>query len=129
MLYSQCSGLCSLLSIQAVCCCAACGLSVLHTECCTSQRAQCYADEALCYICTYSPENKPFNYDSCRCSSLGQKVKLFARDACQKWDLTDYLVAATLSFLQGSEHSSSIHYPISLHCGDKVSFVCLRLLA
>lgn len=129
MLCSQCSGLCSLLSIQPVCCSAACGLSVLHTECCTSQRAQRYADAAPCYICMYSSKNKPFNYISCRCSSLGQKVTLFAGDACQKWDLTDYLVAATLSFLQGSEHSSSIHYPISLHCWDKVSFVCLRLLA
>lgn len=77
----------------------------------------------------YGSKNEPFHDTSRRCSSLGQKVKLLARDACQKWDLTDYLVAATLSFLQGSEHSSSIHYPISLHCWDKVSFVCLRLLA
>lgn len=118
-LCSQCSGLCSLLSIQPVCCCAACGLSVLHTECCTSQWAQRYADAVLCYIYTYSSENQPFNYVSCRCSSLGQKVKLFVRDACQKWDLTDYLVAARLSFLQGSEHSSSSTIPSASTVGTK----------
>lgn len=32
--------LCLLLSIQPICCSAACGLSVLHTECRTSQRSQ-----------------------------------------------------------------------------------------
>lgn len=39
------------------------------------------------------------------------------------------LVAATLSFLPGSGHSSSILYPMSLYCWDKVFFVCPRLLA
>lgn len=39
------------------------------------------------------------------------------------------LVAATLSFLPGSGHSSSILYPMSLCCWDKVFFVCPRLLA
>lgn len=39
------------------------------------------------------------------------------------------LVAATLSFLPGSGHSSSIPYPMSLCCWDKVLFVCPWLLA
>lgn len=56
-------------------------------------------------------------------------MKWLGKDACQKWGLTDPLEAATLSFLPGSKHSSSIHYPMSLRCWDKVSFVCLRLLA
>lgn len=38
-------------------------------------------------------------------------------------------VAVTLSFLQGSGHSSSIPYPMSLCCWDKVVFVCPWLLA
>lgn len=39
------------------------------------------------------------------------------------------LVAATLSFLLGSGHSSSIPYPMILCCWDKVFFVCPQLLA
>lgn len=39
------------------------------------------------------------------------------------------LVAATVSFLPGSGHSSSISYPMSLCCWDKVFFVCPWLLA
>lgn len=39
------------------------------------------------------------------------------------------LVAVTLSFLPGSGHSSSIPYPMSLCCWDKVLFVCPWLLA
>lgn len=63
-----------------------------------------------------------------RCITVGW-MALSVSDACQTWDLTEPLVGATLSFLPGSEHSSSIHYPMSLCCWDKVFFVCLRLLA
>lgn len=38
-------------------------------------------------------------------------------------------VTFTLSFLPGSRHSSSVSYPMSLCCWDKVLFVCRWLLA
>lgn len=132
-----------LLCIQPSPCSAACVLAVLHTEAPTTQHEKYFLSSqwsSLCFrqTCITFASTVPNNKHATRshvaiyCAEFfkrSEKIEGICVGCMSGVGLNGPLVAATLSFLLGSGHSSSILYPMSLCCRDKVFFVCPRLLA